>query len=59
MSAFVWTMLILGMVEVSMALAYWTVGRVPERTLLGVAISAVIWGGFSGWAAYLLFWWQP
>jgi hypothetical protein len=54
MSAFLWTILILGIVEVAVAIAYWTVGRVPERTVGGSLINGAIWTGFACWAGYLL-----
>lgn len=54
MKALLWTILILGVFEVASMLAYWTVGKFPERTVAGSVISALIWAGFAVWAAYLL-----
>lgn len=54
MNAFLWTMLILGVIEAASAIAYWTVGRVPERTVGGALFNGAIWTGFACWAGYLL-----
>lgn len=54
MNTFLWTIVVLGLIEVGGAMAYWTMGRVPERTLGGVLISGAFWAGIAAWAFSLI-----
>lgn len=54
MNAFLWTMAILGLIEVGGSIAYLITGKVPERTKTGVAINCVFWSGVAYWAISLI-----
>lgn len=54
MNAFLWTIAIIGLVEVGSTIAYWAVGRVPERTMAGSIINGIFWTGIAIWAISLI-----
>lgn len=53
MNAFLWSIFIVGVLEVGSFFAYYAVGVMPQRTLLGMAINAASWAFIAAWAAYL------
>lgn len=54
MNAFLWTMTILGLIEVGSSMAYLITGKVPERTAPGVAINCICWAAVAYWAISLI-----
>ena len=54
MTAFLWVMATLGILEVGGALGYFATGCIPDRTPFGVAVNAVVWAGLAAWAVYLI-----
>ena len=50
MNTFLWTMVVLGLIEFGSSMAYWAVGRVPERTVTGAVINGLLWLAFAYWA---------
>jgi hypothetical protein len=54
MTTFLWTIAILGLLEVGSSVAYFLIGRAPERTMTGVVINGVFWAVFAYWALSLI-----
>ena len=54
MNTFLWTMAILGLIEVGGSMAYFAAGKIPERTKAGMVISIVFWAGVAYWSISLI-----
>ena len=54
MSAFLWTLLVLGIFEAGGSVGFLLAGTWPERTKTSIACTLVFWICFASWAAYLL-----
>lgn len=54
MSAFVWTIAVLGGIEVLSSLMCMARGIFPKRTMGSVAFNTAAWAGVVGWAIYLI-----
>ena len=54
MNAFLWTMTILGLIEVGGAMAYLMTGRIPERTKAGTVGNLIFWAAVAYWSISLI-----
>jgi hypothetical protein len=54
MTAFLWVMLIIGLIEIGASLAYLSSGAWPQRTRGGIRFNVFAWGAIAVWAICLL-----
>lgn len=54
MSAFLWFLIVIGLIEVGGACAYLITGKWPERTRGGIWSNLLFWALVAGWAIHFL-----